>query len=48
VTLDNSPAVRLYQRAAFRPLEEFSPLRAGSALEVQTLRLDLNSDPERG
>ena len=41
VTEGNAPAVALYQRAGFARTEELSALRAGSALQVRTMRLAL-------
>jgi ribosomal protein S18 acetylase RimI-like enzyme len=41
VTRGDTPATRLYLRAGFRPAGEPEPLREGSALEVQPMRLTL-------
>ncbi len=41
VTLRDSPAMRLYKSAGFEPAGEPRPLRPGSALPEQTMRLDL-------
>lgn len=42
VTCGDTPAMRLYLRAGFRPAGEPEPLRAGSAALAQTMRLDLD------
>jgi GNAT superfamily N-acetyltransferase len=42
VTRGDTPAVRLYARAGFRPAGDPKPLRAGSPLTVQPMRLALN------
>ena len=41
VTLRDSPAMRLYKRAGFEPAEEPKPLRPGSELMAQPMRLKL-------
>jgi GNAT superfamily N-acetyltransferase len=41
VTEGNAPAVSLYQRVGFASTDQLAPLRAGSALKVRTLRLEL-------
>lgn len=41
VTLGDSPARRLYERVGFRPVGTPQPLRAGSTLLAQTMRLPL-------
>ena len=41
VTRGDTPAVRLYARAGFRPAGDPKPLRAGSPLMVQPMRLAL-------
>jgi GNAT superfamily N-acetyltransferase len=41
VTLADSPAMRLYKRAGFEPVGEPQPLRPGSELLGQTMRLTL-------
>lgn len=41
VTRGNSPATRLYANAGFKPFGSPAPLRPGSALLLQTMRLDL-------
>ena len=41
VTCGPSPANRLYARAGFRPAGEPEPIRPGSTLPVQPMRLDL-------
>lgn len=41
VTDGNDPARRLYSRAGFEPVGQPQPLRPGSALWVQTMRLKL-------
>jgi GNAT superfamily N-acetyltransferase len=41
VTRGNTPATHLYLRASFQPAGDPEPLRAGSALLVQPMRLDL-------
>ena len=43
VTLGNSSALRLYERAGFRPVNAPVPMRAGSALMLQQMRLVLES-----
>jgi|SRR5215831_2209507 len=44
VTCGNSPARRLYERAGFKPRGAPEPLRAGSDLLVQPMRLGLADD----
>lgn len=39
VTWGDTPAVRLYSRAGFEPIGEPAPLRPGSTLLAQTMRL---------
>ena len=41
VTCGNTPARRLYERAGFRPAGDPSPLRPGSTLLSQPMRLEL-------
>lgn len=41
VTRGDTPAYRLYTRAGFRPVGDPEPLRPGSALLAQPMRLDL-------
>ncbi len=41
VTLGNSAAARLYQRAGFRAVNAPAPMRAGSGLMLQPMRLVL-------
>lgn len=41
VTCRDSPAMRLYQTAGFEPLGQPEPLRPGSELLCQSMRLDL-------
>jgi GNAT superfamily N-acetyltransferase len=41
VTCGNSPARRLYERAGFKPVGEPQPLRPGSQLLAQSMRLPL-------
>jgi GNAT superfamily N-acetyltransferase len=41
VTLRESPALRLYTRAGFEPVGDPHPLREGSPLQSQTMRLEL-------
>jgi len=41
VTCGNTPAMRLYLRAGFQPVGDPEPLRAGSTLLAQPMRLDL-------
>jgi GNAT superfamily N-acetyltransferase len=43
VTYRDSPAMRLYTRAGFQPVGELAPLRPGSELLGQSLRLNLSS-----
>jgi ribosomal protein S18 acetylase RimI-like enzyme len=44
VTWGNSPAMRLYVRAGFEPIGQRQPLRPGSQLLVQPMRLKLRGD----
>lgn len=44
VTLGNSSALRLYERAGFRAVNAPVPMRAGSALMLQQMRLVLESE----
>jgi ribosomal protein S18 acetylase RimI-like enzyme len=44
VTQGNSPAMRLYTRAGFEPVGRLQPLRPGSQLLVQPMRLKLRGD----
>lgn len=44
VTCGETPAMRLYVRAGFRPVGQPTPLRAGSSLQVQPMRLGLGED----
>lgn len=46
VTWDDSAAVRLYQRAGFEPVGPLEPLRDGSALQSQPMRLVLAAAAE--
>ncbi len=41
VTRSNAPAVQLYEKAGFAHTQEVAPLRTGSPLLVQTMRLEL-------
>lgn len=41
VTCGDTPAARLYHRAGFAPAGELEPLRPGSALRAQPMRLEL-------
>jgi ribosomal protein S18 acetylase RimI-like enzyme len=43
VTCENASAVRLYSRAGFAPVGDPKPLRAGSALRSQSMRLVLKT-----
>jgi ribosomal protein S18 acetylase RimI-like enzyme len=43
VTTGDTPATRLYERAGFRPTGHVEPLRPGSPLKSQRMRLDLRS-----
>ncbi|MGE0314089.1 MAG: GNAT family N-acetyltransferase [Lautropia sp.] len=43
VTLAESPAMRLYRSFGFAPAGDVEPLRKGSTLMAQTMRLDLRS-----
>ena len=44
VTCGDTPAMRLYARAGCRPAGDPEPLRPGSPLRVQPLRLALTND----
>jgi len=48
VTCGDSPARRLYERAGFKPLGEPQPLRPGSTLLAQPMRLALKNAAEQG
>lgn len=48
VTCGDSPARRLYERAGFKPIGEPQPLRAGSKLAAQPMRLPLKAAAEQG
>jgi len=48
VTCGNSPARRLYERAGFKPMGAPQPLRPGSTLLAQSMRLELRTDAEQG
>jgi ribosomal protein S18 acetylase RimI-like enzyme len=41
VTCGDTPATRLYSRAGFEPVGEPAPLRPGSSVLAQAMRLDL-------
>ena len=43
VTCGNNPAMRLYLRAGFKPIGEPEPLRPGSELLAQAMRLSLRT-----
>ena len=45
VTRGDTPAVRLYTRAGFQPVGDPQPLRAGSSITVQPMRLELGDRP---
>lgn len=47
VTCGNSPARRLYERAGFKPVGEPQPLRLGSELVAQSMRLALRGAAEQ-
>jgi ribosomal protein S18 acetylase RimI-like enzyme len=47
VTFGDTPATRLYARAGFEPVEEPGPLRPGSSLLGQLMRLELRGRPVR-
>ena len=44
VTLRDSPAMRLYRRSGFEPIGEPQPLRQGSKLLAQPMRLKLKTE----
>lgn len=48
VTCGDSPARRLYERAGFKPMGEPQPLRPGSKLLAQRMRLALRTAAEQG
>ena len=48
VTCGDSPARRLYERAGFKPFGEPQPLRPGSTLLAQLMRLALKNAAEQG
>jgi GNAT superfamily N-acetyltransferase len=48
VTCGDSPARRLYERAGFKPMGEPQPLRPGSTLLAQSMRLALRGAAEQG
>jgi GNAT superfamily N-acetyltransferase len=48
VTCGDSPARRLYERAGFKPLGEPQPLRPGSTLLAQPMRLALKNAADQG
>ena len=48
VTCGDSPARRLYERAGFQPMGEPQPLRPGSTLLAQAMRLALRGAAEQG
>jgi GNAT superfamily N-acetyltransferase len=48
VTCGDSPARRLYERAGFKPIGEPGPLRPGSPLLAQRMRLVLKDAAEQG
>lgn len=48
VTRGDTPAVRLYTRAGFRPVGAPEPLRPGSAVTVQSMWLALDGEPALG
>ena len=48
VTCGDSPARRLYERTGFKPLGEPQPLRPGSTLLAQLMRLALKNAAEQG
>jgi GNAT superfamily N-acetyltransferase len=47
VTCGDSPARRLYERAGFKPMGEPQPLRPGSTLLAQSMRLALRGAAEQ-
>jgi ribosomal protein S18 acetylase RimI-like enzyme len=47
VTCGDSPARRLYERAGFKPTGEPQPLRPGSKLSAQSMRLALRVPPNK-
>jgi len=48
VTCGDSPARRLYERAGFKPMGAPQPLRPGSTLLAQSMRLELRAGAEQG
>jgi GNAT superfamily N-acetyltransferase len=44
VTIDNTPARRLYERAGFVPIGDPKPLRPGSTVQSQAMRLALTGN----
>ena len=48
VTCGDSPARRLYERAGFKPIGAPGPLRPGSTLLAQSMRLELRAAAEHG
>ena len=48
VTCGDSPARRLYERAGFTPMGAPQPLRPGSTLLAQSMRLELRAAAEQG
>lgn len=48
VTCGDRPARRLYERAGFTPVGEPQPLRPGSTLLAQSMRLELEAAAEQG
>jgi GNAT superfamily N-acetyltransferase len=46
VTFADSPAMRLYVRTGFKPTGNMEPLRPGSELQCQQMRLDLINNPD--
>jgi len=48
VTCGDSPARRLYERAGFKPVGAPGPLRPGSTVLAQSMRLELRAAAEQG
>ena len=48
VTCGDSPARRLYEHAGFKPIGAPQPLRPGSTLLAQSMRLELSAAAEQG